>query len=190
MIFFTADTHFFHKNVIDYCDRPYRTLDGHPDVEAMNADLVKQWNETVRPQDTVYHLGDFGFGNPKRLLEIRNRLYGKLILVKGNHDHKVQKWLLPNDEVHRSLMVGSVFMTHIPPSGEVPADNKGLIANPVPVEAKVILSGHVHELWDNRVHVSEGRARTIYNVGVDIYKYKPVALEALPGVAEFWKENT
>ena len=49
-VFLTADTHFFHKNIVDYCDRPFRTLDGHPDVKAMNEALIEQWNATVRPQ--------------------------------------------------------------------------------------------------------------------------------------------
>jgi calcineurin-like phosphoesterase family protein len=188
-IFFTADTHFGHKNIITYCDRPYKTLDGQPDVRAMNEDLVKQWNKTVTPQDVVYHLGDFGFGPPAKLLEARKQLNGKIILIKGNHDKHPDKWLLHGDEYHQSLMVGSVFLTHAPPV-ENPFDNyRKIRIETVPNEAKVILCGHVHEKWGERLYVSEGRARCIYNVGVDIYRYKPVPLEDLAGIEDFWKED-
>ena len=50
---FTSDLHFGHKNVITYCDRPWAT------VEEMNEALIKIWNDTVHPKDTVYCLGDF-----------------------------------------------------------------------------------------------------------------------------------
>ncbi len=54
-IFFTSDTHFGHKDIIDYYKRPYAS------VEEMDAALEKNWNETVKPNDKVYHLGDFAF---------------------------------------------------------------------------------------------------------------------------------
>lgn len=77
-IFFTSDTHFGHKNIIDYCKRPYAS------VEEMDAALEKNWNETVKPNDKVYHLGDFAFHN----YEIIDRLNGHIILIPGNHDHE------------------------------------------------------------------------------------------------------
>jgi calcineurin-like phosphoesterase family protein len=188
-VFFTADTHFGHANICIYCDRPYRKLDGQPDVMAMNRDLVKQWNESVTPQDVVYHLGDFGFGPPAKLLEARKQLNGKIILIKGNHDKKVDKWLLHGDEYHQSLMVGSVFLTHAPPV-ENPFDvYRHVHINDVPDEARVILCGHVHDRWADSIYVKNGAARTIYNVGVDIYKYRPMPLEAFAGLTDFWKED-
>ena len=56
-IWFTSDTHFFHNNIIDYCKRPF------VNAEEMNEYIIKQWNSVVKPQDEVYHLGDFAFGN-------------------------------------------------------------------------------------------------------------------------------
>ena len=52
-IFFTADTHFFHTNVISHSKRPFASLD------EVHAVLIENWNKTVGTKDTVYHLGDF-----------------------------------------------------------------------------------------------------------------------------------
>lgn len=81
MIWFTADTHFNHNNIIRYCNRPYST------VEEMNKDLIANWNACVNPRDTIYHLGDFAFPRPGD--EIK-KLNGKIWLVKGSHDRHMR----------------------------------------------------------------------------------------------------
>ncbi len=78
-VWFTSDTHFGHTNVINYCNRPFKTK------EEMNAALVKQWNKQVAKHDKVYHIGDFSL-SPKVALEIFPRLNGKITLISGNHD--------------------------------------------------------------------------------------------------------
>ena len=55
-IFFTADTHWGHRNIIRYCQRPFA------DVEEMNEALITNWNSTVGKDDIVFHLGDFAMG--------------------------------------------------------------------------------------------------------------------------------
>jgi calcineurin-like phosphoesterase family protein len=50
----------------------------------MNEAMIERWNRVVSPKDTVYHLGDFVFGNP---VPIRERLNGRIILIRGNHDN-------------------------------------------------------------------------------------------------------
>ena len=79
-LFFTADTHFGHKNVIKYCNRPYSS------VEEMNERIISKWNEFVGELDTVIHLGDFSFLSPSTSRDIMNQLNGHIILVRGNHD--------------------------------------------------------------------------------------------------------
>lgn len=80
-VFVVSDTHFDHKNIIKYCGRPFNS------VEEMNEALVKNWNKEVKPEDLVLILGDVAYGRfsqgPSYWL---NRLNGKKILIKANHD--------------------------------------------------------------------------------------------------------
>lgn len=80
-IFWTADTHWGHGNVIKYCNRPFAS------VEEMDEEMVRRWNEVVGQDDTIYHLGDFAMGKTAAPT-ILNRLNGHKHLVYGNHDSK------------------------------------------------------------------------------------------------------
>lgn len=70
MIWFTSDQHFYHKNVIRYCNRPFKSL------EEMHETLIQNWNKVVGPTDIVYILGDFAFCGVARMKEIVSRLNG------------------------------------------------------------------------------------------------------------------
>jgi calcineurin-like phosphoesterase family protein len=184
MIWFTSDTHFYHSRIIDYCDRPYRLLDGRPDVQGMNRDMVAKWNEIVGKDDIVYHLGDFGFGSPGRLLGIRQALNGKIFLLRGNHDPAPTKWLLPGvDKWANSLQVGEVFMAHVPPTppekwhlGDKDGYQQFAIKHqPVPPETKVMLCGHVHNKWKETTI----NGIRVINVGVDVNDMRPIALNEI-----------
>lgn len=79
--FFTSDTHFGHASIINLCKRPYTT------VQEMDEALIANWNDLVRPGDTVYHLGDFAFRcGYQRTAEIAGRLNGEIRLIEGNHE--------------------------------------------------------------------------------------------------------
>lgn len=80
MIYFIADTHFYHKSIIPYCERPFHSVD------EMNSKMISNWNSVVTDRDTVYFLGDFGFASAPKLKDIVSQLNGYKILVKGNHD--------------------------------------------------------------------------------------------------------
>jgi len=82
---FTADTHFGQEMVIRLQPRPYKSLG------EMEEDLVRRWNEVVRPGDIVYHLGDFAVGKAEdkaRIKAIFERLEGEKMLVCGNHEKR------------------------------------------------------------------------------------------------------
>lgn len=82
-IFFTSDSHFFHKNILKYCPNSRR----FSDVLEMNERLIEKWNSQVMNRDIVYHLGDLSFGDAGKTLEVLGRLRGTLHLIKGNHDN-------------------------------------------------------------------------------------------------------
>lgn len=103
-IFFTADTHFNHANIIRFCKRPQLKpgdLDdtghwvspeiAHSRAEKMNEMLVHNINERVHPDDNVVSVGDFacrgGDATHHRApAEIMKDLNGKWTLIAGNHD--------------------------------------------------------------------------------------------------------
>lgn len=86
MIFFTSDTHFGHANILKYCpNRKFSTVDEHDEH------LIRVWNDKVKPDDTIFHLGDFAFGAIEKSYSILDRLHGKKVLITGNHDVRHMK---------------------------------------------------------------------------------------------------
>jgi calcineurin-like phosphoesterase family protein len=79
-IFFTADTHWGHDNILIHDERPFASIEEH------DAELIRRWNEVVAKGDRVYHLGDFCWRKPARWLEILDQLNGQKYLIRGNHD--------------------------------------------------------------------------------------------------------
>lgn len=83
--FFTSDNHFYHKNIIQYSNRPFR------DVAEMNEAMIENHNSVVSPEDTVWFLGDFGFEKIDKLQAIIRRLKGHKHIIWGNHDKTLQQ---------------------------------------------------------------------------------------------------
>jgi calcineurin-like phosphoesterase family protein len=79
MIYFTADTHFGHANIIKYCHRPFKTAD------EMDETMIENWNKSVKDSDIVYLIGDMCFGR-EHYFKIKARLKGKIFLIEGDHD--------------------------------------------------------------------------------------------------------
>ena len=79
-IFIIADTHLFHKNIINYCGRPFEN------VEEMNNTIIKNWNRVVGKHDIVYVLGDFALCGRDSMIDIARQLNGRKRLILGNHD--------------------------------------------------------------------------------------------------------
>lgn len=90
-VFVIGDCHFWHSNIIKYCNRPWWKKDESgcdiPDVEKMNEEMIKVWNSVITSDNqTVYINGDFCFGNKVKVKEIFDRLNGRKRIVLGNHD--------------------------------------------------------------------------------------------------------
>jgi calcineurin-like phosphoesterase family protein len=80
MLFFTSDTHFSDRRVLGIDRRPYGSLQEHDEG------LIANWNETVRPEDEVWHLGDFARGTAEGIDRLLARLNGRKHLIIGNND--------------------------------------------------------------------------------------------------------
>ena len=78
-----SDLHLGHENIIEYCDRPFDS------VEEMDNTLIENWNDVVDDEhDVVFFLGDLGaFAREEELRELLGRLNGRIVFVEGNHDH-------------------------------------------------------------------------------------------------------
>lgn len=92
MQFVVADTHFLDEHLLGidkFAPRPFNN------VEVMDDEIIKNWNDRVAKDDIVYHLGDIAVAYTKpprvgdqKVLDILNELNGHLILIKGNHDRR------------------------------------------------------------------------------------------------------
>jgi len=83
---FTGCNHFGHWAIAKYCNRPFDNL------ELMDETQITEWNRVVKPDDTVYQLGDFTFGNRDMAQRYFKQLNG-MILVLGNRFHHDKRWL-------------------------------------------------------------------------------------------------
>ena len=82
MKYFTSDLHHKHKNICAYTNRKLQVT-----TEEHDRWLVNIRNDTVQPNDTVYHLGDLSFATKYDLIaEFVSNLKGQKFLIKGNHD--------------------------------------------------------------------------------------------------------
>lgn len=79
-VFYIADTHFCHGNIIRLDGRPFTS------VEEMDETMIGNWNRVVNKGDVVYILGDFCWGKEPEWLTLADKLNGSKFLIKGNHD--------------------------------------------------------------------------------------------------------
>ena len=75
-IFFISDTHFGHKNILKYEDRPFKN------IEEMDVEMINRWNKKVSKEDKVYILGDFSFGDKEYTMRILDELNEKNFSLK------------------------------------------------------------------------------------------------------------
>lgn len=112
-VFLTSDTHFGHAGICkfkNYDGSPVRPWD---DVNEMDEEMVKRWNETVRPKDKVYHLGDVVIN--RRALGIMSRLNGDKVLIKGNHDiFRLEDYTKHFRDIRAYHVMNGCILSHIP----------------------------------------------------------------------------
>lgn len=173
MIYITSDTHFNHANILKYEaeTRPFET------IEEMNETIINNWNSVVAEDDTIYVCGDMFMGMLDKIEPIINRLKGKIILVRGNHDTKnrLEIYKTLGIEIHDIAYIsykGRFFiLCHFPIASPefinmVRKDNSEV----------VVLYGHIHS------NAPKGYIDGTYHIGMDTNDLTPISLE------QIWKE--
>jgi len=141
----------------------------------MNTYIIQKWNSVVKNEDIVYHLGDVGLGSVEELKEWVGKLNGTKILVRGNHDIKidVNAWKeIGFLEIYKKkLMIDHFLLTHAPI--EELEDNQ------------INIFGHIHnkpleERFDKKNHIC---------VSCDVVDYTPVSIDRMETVMKNLKNR-
>lgn len=163
MDYVISDLHLDHGNIIDYCNRPFDS------VEKMNEQLVANWNEVIDPGDEVLFGGDLTISsNLGTLLDWLEQLNGELIYLIGNHDGCVIDTL---DDVH--------FFEHYQ------FEYKGMrfygVHNPENAPQNFsgwVIHGHHHNNWPDKFPFVNPQHRRI-NISVELIDYRPLPMDQL-----------
>ena len=145
----------------------------------MDATLIENWNARVQPDDTVWHLGDFTlFGHVSEVRKYRERLNGRINLVRGNHEKRSQDFselfetvtdlteiTVPFGSEHQRIVLCHYAMRVWPHS------HRGAWH----------LYGHSHGTLDDDPHALS------IDIGVDCWEYAPVSLRQI--AARMQKKN-
>lgn len=191
-IFFTADYHFDHANIIQYCNRPF-IHDGDIDKcsddwisehiketrkQEMNLTIVKNHNRVVTDDDIVYNLGDFCFKGTGNAKYWEQQLNGDIVHIRGNHDKNngVKSYITHAIMEFCGLII---YVTHIPPEERQVDTIESNMLN----LCDLILCGHVHNNWKHKyIEIwSYGfKVRKLcINVGVDVWNFEPVSINSI-----------
>lgn len=161
MIWFTSDLHLNHRAVVSMCGRPFKSVD------EMNDILIRNFNERVKKNDTVYILGDISHRTPTT--EVNNfisRLNGKKILCKGNYDKRYDSSLFEGiyDFLEIAVHGVNISLMYYP-----------MMSWPKSRHGSIHLHGHIHSKGDyNLQQKEEGILR--YDVGVNANNFFPVSI--------------
>lgn len=171
MIYFTADNHFCHANIIGLCDRPFK------DVYEMNKTMIENWNSYVTDRDEIYVLGDFLYkGTAKDANEILSKLKGKKYLVRGNHDRYLDDPMFSQRAFE--WMRDYYVLNH--ESTEIILFHYPIMQWHKSHRGSVHLYGHVHNSAEKHPEFGE-RLKSLgpraINVGVDVNGFYPVSIK-------------
>lgn len=170
-VFFTGDTHFGHRGIIEDCGRPFKS------DEEMDETLIENWNRQVGATDHVWHVGDFAWRNHLAYLK---RLNGRIHLIVGNHD-KMAAYARKEFAAVYELYDGRVtanpsdprfFLIHYP-----------MVSWPRKSQGTIHLYGHVHGRYDRP-------GDPAIDVGVDNRNFTLFPLDEVVSLVEYKVKNS
>lgn len=160
-LFVISDHHFWHSNIIKYENRPFAN------VAEMNEQMIQSWNSVVTPEDVVFHIGDFSFGGRNYWDTILERLDGRIIYFRGNHDRVSRRQLKKRFvDVFDMLILSEADVTfcHYPkPAGKN-------------ITTRWLISGHSHTKKPSKYQYLN---YTVINVSVEHLDYVPRKLDTI-----------
>jgi len=161
--FFISDPHFGHSNILNFKDDQGNLVrPGFLSIEEHDNLIIKNINEVVRPQDTLYILGDIAMKR-KFICEVDRIITQKRVLIRGNHDIFKLKDYTP---YFKDIRAYKIYPEH------------GIICSHIPIYPdelegrwKLNIHGHLHYKYinDNRY----------LNICVEQTNYKPIELEEI-----------
>lgn len=165
-VFLISDTHFGHEKTCT----TFKREDGSPlrpfaSAEEMNEVMVARWNERVKPNDKVYHLGDVVIN--RRFLSVLDRLNGDKVLIKGNHDiFKMEDYYPRFRDIRGYHVMNGMILSHVPVHTDC-LERFGCN-----------IHGHLHA---NRVMTTDYGREVIdpryFNVSVECINFAPILFE-------------
>lgn len=175
MIYLIADLHLYHKNIIDYCNRPFKSIDEQ--IEA----IVNNWNKVVSSSDTTFILGDIDLLRPRSSKERMNKvssiiqsLNGIKYLIKGNHDELPDEWYLDN---------GISWVSKYP----IIYEEWYILSHyPLFVNEKlpyINIHGHVHNTQHRPECAIVCKSKYV-NVSIEVIDYTPISFEKIRSYVE------
>lgn len=167
-VFFTADEHHGHRNIIKFCNRPFENVD------EMTDKLVENHNRIVRPGDTTYHIGDMfwrTFG-PVSAIQVLQRLNGTHCYIRGNHEELIDKVPQLRDQFVYVAERRKIKLYGGPIAGIVLDHYAGRVWEGSH-RGSWQLYGHTHAVLEEEPYLLS------CDVGVDAWNYRPVALEEI-----------
>jgi calcineurin-like phosphoesterase family protein len=162
-VFFTSDHHFGHAGARSFYRRPFAS------VTEMDRQMVESWNSVVRPDDEIWHLGDFAVRQSRdRVGALLSELHGRKHLIAGNNDD--------------NAVTACAGWNSVQSYEEVTVDGTRLILCHYPFrtwrdmgKGSLNLHGHSHGRLKPQLRQ--------FDVGVDVWDFRPVRLEQLAGNA-------
>ena len=172
MIYYTADLHLGHENVIRHCARPFSS------AEEMDETLVRHWNARVHRNDTIYIVGDFFFRNRKPAEEYLDALKGKKHLIIGNHD---LSWMrkAPSPDYWMKYFESVSPMSSIRDSGALVTLCHYPMLSWKHQSRSFMIHGHIHANTDMDFWPCIKARDNLLNAGVDVNGFTPVTFEEL-----------
>lgn len=173
-VFLYADPHFGHQGVCKFLREDGTKLRPFDNAEEMDVELIKRFNETVRPNDKVYFLGDVAM-RAKELHRVMPQLNGDKVLIKGNHDiFKMNEYSRHFRDIRGYHVMNGCILSHIP----IHEESLGRFG--------CNIHGHLHyrEVMKNEIKKKIVDPR-YYCVSVEHTDYRPILFEhALKKIVE------